>query len=85
MEDGNRVGKKRLQRVGSLLVNLRDGKEINVAVHKAGPTVELRLDHPNSGCPVKVLVTLMNQDTVEGWMREIEAQCNLYIANWQWK
>jgi len=78
---------KKMQIYGKLIATLYDGKEIKVAVYKAGRTVELRFLHPSSGRPISVLVHPSNQDTVEGWMHEIGVQCgpSVSVVRWQWE
>ena len=81
---------KKMQLYGRLVATSHDGKEtkeIEVAVYKAGRTVELRFDHPSSGRPISLIVHPLNADTVEGWMHEIGVQCgpNISVVKWQWK
>ena len=71
---------KKMQIYGKLIATLYDGKEIKVAVYKAGRTVELRFLHPSSGRPISVLAYPSNQDTVEGWMHEIGVQCGPSVS-----
>ena len=76
-----------MQFYGALIVTLHDGKEIKVAVNKAGKAVELRFLHPGSGLPVSMLVHPLNEGTVQGWMHEIGVQCgpHISVAKWQWE
>ncbi|MBA7605337.1 hypothetical protein ES703_12468 [subsurface metagenome] len=79
------MGKKRMQKTRSLVATLHDGKEINIAVYKAGKEVELRFYHPDSGNPITVLVHPLNRGTVDGWMHEIEVQCGLRFSVASWR
>jgi len=78
---------KKMQMYGKLRATLHDGKEIEVAVYKAGRAIELRFFHPSSGCPISLLVHPLNRDTVEGWMHEIGVQCgpSVSVVTWQWE
>ena len=80
------MGKKKIQYYGSLLATLHSGKEIRIAVYKAGKEVELRFAHPDGGRPVSLLIHPLNQGTVEGWIHEIGVQCgaNISVEKWQW-
>jgi len=74
---------KKMQYHTGLIVTLSDGQEMNVSVYKSGRSIELRFMLPRSELSSNVLVHPSNQDSVEGWVRELKVTTKLQVKDWR--